>query len=1323
MDLFRKYSIRSLCNRLLILIWLGTLYPTISIAQPTDNLSFRTLNADNGLSQNSVYSMLQDRQGRMWFATMDGLNVYNGLSFRVFTKANSGLACNNVSCIHEDEQGTIWIGTDEGLFYYLPQTESINQLTATTPEGESIDRLIRKIDSDGKGGILISSEGEGLFRFDSQTNTLVEMFPDRIHDKCTLWTFLVDGNRLWMSLYLNNLCYSDDGKTLHGLTDNEGGSPFIGEMVNALLKMPNGSLLVGTSRGLFLFDTESGEVRSVLDDCLVHCLYMRDNKELWVGCEDGIYVRAIKDNSWRHLTSSPTTMHFSLTDNSIYSIYEDRDGGMWVGSYFGGVNYLPNQAAEFEKYYPHGGLSHFGRRVREFCAGLDGTLWVGTEDRGLFCLNPSTGHIDAFSDPRLANNIHGLCRDGDELWVGTFAGGLARVNLRTRSLVRVYNTADKDCGMFSDYVFSICRTHSGDIYAGTIAGPMRYDRENDRFVRINQVNEFVYHILEDSEGTVWMATLNGVYSYNLAMDKWQRYVHQHDNDSSLPCKRIISIMEDGQRRLWFLTQGYGFCLFDRTTKTFTTYQLTDVIPTNTAYKMLEGNDGHFWISTNNGLVCFSPDEGFKKVYTIDDGLISNQFNYQSGYRSPEGKLYFGCVNGFVAFDPSTFRRDYRPSPLLLTDFILNGMRAGIGADSTLTESVNTLDEVELSANENSFEVTASVLSYQSPLMNRVEYRLEGLEEIWHEAEGNSKIHYSNLPPGKYVLHVKGTNSAGVECSQERTLDIRIHPPFYLSVWAYIFYFIAFVSIAAFILRYYFRRTSGRHRMALETLEQQKDQEAYDSKMQFFTHVAHEIRTPLTLIKSPLEHLLTRSDFEPKVREELELMETNTNRLVTLINQLLDFRRTESGGYRLNFVNRSVDELVRTILVGFEPIVKERELNFNIHRLEPTKALVDPEILTKIMTNLFSNAVKYASTHVEVEMSCMENEIRLTVENDGPVVPLSMREQIFKPFERYRNGETEHVSGTGIGLSLSRMLAELHGGTLQMDDDRGCNRFWLSIPLRMQETGEEVSSEADLEEVEEDTAETSDHRHTILFVDDNENLRQYIKNYLSGTYKVYVAENGRKALEVLGKKNVNLIVSDVMMPEMDGLALCDAVKSNIEYSHIPVVLLTAKTTLQSKVEGMKSGADAYLEKPFSNELFQTCIANLLKNREKLYESYAHSPFIMTRSLPMTTADSDFVKKLHELVEEHMSDSEFGQEQMAQQIGMSRASLYRKIKGLLDLTPNDFLKVERLKRAAQLLRESGHSINEICYMVGFATPSYFSKCFQKQFGVLPKEFQKH
>lgn len=1314
-------------------------------AQPAEeHYYFKNLSIGDGLSQNTVNAILQDSKGFMWFGTKDGLNRYDGLSFRKFKHASGNprsIGNNFITALYEDAGDHIWVGTDAGVYVYSPAEESFERFLCESDCQTTITRAISMITGDAEGRVWIAVESQGMFCYDIRKKQLRNFALKEVPSNIRCLAFDNSGT-LWIGFYGDGLYYSkDELKTLHPFVSSvDDAEVFAGDIVTHIVPGAYNCLYIGSAKtGLTEVNLTSGKVRRLLaTDEKGEPVFCRDlisysGNEWWIATESGVYIYNLRTGGCTHLHSSPYDP-YSLSDNAIYSLYKDREDGMWIGSYFGGVDYYPPQYTYFEKYYPKGGPNSLhGKRVREFCRDNAGRLWIGTEDGGLNRFDPRTKEFRFFAPSAAFTNIHGLCMDGDNLWVGTFSKGLHIVNTRTGTVVKSYMEGHSPHSLNDNNIFAICKTSAGDIYLGTLFGLLRYNRATDGFDRIEKLKGcFVYDIKEDSYGNLWLATYaNGAYCYDVNTRQWKNYVSRPGDESSLPYDKVLSIFEDSRRQIWLTTQGGGFCLFRPQTETFIRYGSKDGLPNDVVYQIVEDGDGFLWLTTNSGLVRFDPRTKGIKVYTTADGLPGDQFNYRSGFKDETGTIYLGGIDGFVAFNPKTFSENRQVPAVAITDFLLFSKEVPVGAPgSPLKKSITFSDKIVLGAGQNAFSFRMAALSYRAPHASRLMYKLEGFDADWLAVGESPLATYSNLKSGDYVFKVKAANGEGAEDSEEVALAVTILPPFYLSAWAYCLYVLFFIGCLVYAVFCFKRQTARRHRRQMEKFEQEKEREVYHAKIDFFTNVAHEIRTPLTLIKGPLENIILKKEVDAETKEDLHIMKQNTERLLSLTNQLLDFRKTEARGFRLNFAGCNITELLKETYLRFTSLAKQKGLEFTLQLPdEDLTGDVNQEALTKIISNLLNNGVKYAATYLHVSLAVEGNggDTRFCIRtvNDGTVIPDVLKEKIFQPFVRL-DKEDKVTTGTGIGLALSRSLAELHRGSLVMEKGEETNVFRLTLPVS-QDTTITLSSEQPLREAggvaepKAALAEVKNHKPALLIVEDNVDMLAFVeRQFKAGGYTVLTATNGAEALAVLDEHYVNLVVSDVVMPQMNGFELCKTIKSDLNYSHIPVILLTAKTNLQSKIEGLELGADAYIEKPFSVEYLLANAANLIANREKLRKTFAQSPFVGANTMALTKADEEFIKRLHEIVRGNISNPDFSMEDMADALNMSRSNFYRKIKGVLDLSPNEYLRLERLKRAAQLLKEGESRVNEICYTVGFNSPSYFSKCFQKQFGVLPKDF---
>lgn len=1329
---------------ILLLCLIGSLHCDLHAAE--EHYYFKNLNIQDGLSQNTVTTILQDRKGFMWFGTKDGLNRYDGLSFRKFKHNDfnkQSIGNNFVTALYEDKDGNIWVGTDVGLYIYYSEKDAFEHFAIQTSSKVKIDRAISMISGDPKGRVWIAVETQGLFCYDldscSLQNFPLSNFP---HTSTNIRRFVFDNSgTLWIGFYGDGLFYSKDNlKTLLPYITQANQHAYVNDVVSDLVLGAYNCLYIGSAKGgLKELNLTSGQMRSILSEDEngepIYCrdLMMVSDNELWMGTESGIYIYNFRTNKYTHLRSSSHDL-YSLSDNAVYALCKDKEGGVWIGSYFGGINYYPRPYTYFEKYYPIDNEEGMhGRRVREFCMDSNGILWIGTEDGGLNRFDPRTKEFHFFAPSSGFTNIHGLCMVGDKLWVGTFSKGLHIVDIHTGKVLKTYMKNNASGSLIDNSVFVIRRTAAGEIYLGTMFGLLHYNPHTDDFDQIAELNGcFVYDIKEDSYGNLWLATYaNGAFCYDINRRKWKNYLHDEQNEHSLPYNKVSSVFEDSHRQIWLTTQGGGFCRFNRENECFVSYDSRKGLPNDVVYQMVEDEDGLIWLTTNAGLVCFDPGIETMKVFTTANGLLCDQFNYRSSFKDESGTIYFGSIEGFVSFNPTTFAENKFLPPVVITNFSLFGKEVLAGElDSPLTKSIIFADKVVLKHNQNSFSFKIAALSYQAPRMNKIMYQLEGFDKEWLPVGESPVATYANLAYGDYVFRVKASNSDGLWNEEEVAMEVHILPPFYFTIWAYCMYALLVIGCSIYTILYFKRRSNRKHHRQMEKFEQKKEREVYNAKIDFFTNVAHEIRTPLTLIKGPLENIILKKQVDTETREDLNIMKQNTERLLSLTNQLLDFRKTERQGFRLNFAECNITEVLRETYLRFTSLAKQKGLDFKLQLPEKDlSAHVNKEAFTKIISNLLNNAVKYSESYVYISLEVdVENEcniFKVRTVNDGTIIPDVMKEKIFQPFVRFNEeGEGEVATGTGIGLALSRSLAELHQGTLQMDKGEQTNSFCLTLPmvqgsaitLAPEVTFVEAGKAFDLQVV----SDNKDGKATVLVVEDNPDMLAFIARQLSEYYVVLVAGNGEEALKALDNNYVNLVVSDVMMPVMDGFELCKTIKSKLDYSHIPVILLTAKTNVQSKIEGLELGADAYIEKPFSVEYLHACISNLIANIEKLRQAFAKSPFVAVNTIALTKADEEFIKHLNEVILANLHNPEFTMDDMTDALNMSRSNFYRKIKGVLDLSPNEYLRLERLKQAAQLLKEGDNRVNEICYRVGFNSPSYFSKCFLKQFGVLPKDF---
>jgi signal transduction histidine kinase/ligand-binding sensor domain-containing protein/DNA-binding response OmpR family regulator len=1294
---------------------------------------FRRYQVEQGLSNNTVYACLQDSKGFMWFGTVDGLNRFDGYSFKTFhydDRDPYSLGGNAVRCLYEDVDGNLWAGTGKGLYRYDALLERFY------PFHTCLGGDVLSINSDTDGNLWYVCT-QNLYRV-SHRDGSVTCF-EQIRATSIAVT---SAGELWVADATNALrkyipaTNSFETYTLGafaGRTERD-------IMIEKITPLNDHEFMVGSAnQGLLMFNARTGQTTS-LQSLLGKVVFVRDilrvsEREYWVATESGIYIYDHALQKVTHLQKEYNDP-YSLSDNAVYSLFKDRENGIWAGTFFGGVSYVPATSTRFRKYYTRPGANSIqGDAIRELCPDEQGHLWIGTEDAGLNMLDTATGQFTHYapvagdSTGIRYHNIHGLALEGNRLWIGTFKHGLDVLDLTTHKVVKRYFHAPTPGRANNDFIYSMLRTRNGTMYAGTGSGlyalqpPYQGDFAPTPWFPYATL---ISNLYEDPRGTVWVSTFHrGVTGYGPKPGD-VRVIRHTSAASSLPSSHINCVFEDSRGRFWIATDA-GLAQYDLAKdQVVALYNHRGGMPGDMVFRVLEDNNGRVWASTSKGLACIDPVTGKVQVFTQADGLLSNQFNHNSAYRDGHGTLYFGSVRGLISFRPDDFVQNTYMPPVYITGIQVNNAELPIWkARSPLKKSITYTDVIELNHTQSTFSVDFSALSYTAPQMTRYAYKMEGLDKEWVHLTNNRKVYFTDLSPGEYTFRVRTlTDGIPPDNAAGTALHIVIRPPVWASQSAYSVYVLLGASALVFLIIRYQKRTEEKNKARLDFFQNEKEKELYNAKIEFFTNIAHEIKTPLTLISLPLEKILQQPGLDHETKANLKIMEKNTNRLINLSNQLFDFRKTEGNVFSLSFVKTDICGLLSELLQQFRPAAEERKMMIdarlpNIH----FQAYVDPEALKKILSNLFSNAIKYGREKIGVSIlpfSSYDEHFTIQVTNDGALIPESQKEKIFEPFFRLPGTQAE---GTGIGLALAQSLTRLHKGTLEVTLEGGTNAFLLRLPIRQEkefqlfdESFEEVSGTAALEKP---TAEKSG-LSTIMLVEDNQEIRDFLVKELSPEYNIATAGNGVEALAKLNDTTVQLIISDVMMPVMDGFELCRQVKSSLDHCHIPIILLTAKNTLQSKIEGLEMGADAYIEKPFSQQHLNAQIVSLLKNRDHVKSYFSASPLVNIKTVAYSRADENFLLRVTDIITRNMGEAEVNVEVIAAEVNMSRQTLYRKVRGLTNLTPHELIMVTKLKKAAELLVTGDYKIYEVAEKVGYSVAANFSRDFTKQFGISPSEY---
>ena len=1320
---------------LFILFLLSGLF-AIPINANYPNYYFSKINSENGLSQNTVKTVFQDSWGFVWFGSRNRLNRFDGKSIKVFdcTDPKTKRSNNNVSTLFEDTEKKLWVGTDKGIFLFNPIDESFNFFALKTRNGIQINDWVSDIKSDSENNIWIVIPNQGLFQYRASDKKLYHFgigknkLPDQGNPECMC---IARNGKLWVGT--NGAGVYEYNKTSNSFTQylgNTNGNTLVGKNIYTMCDYGD-EIVVGIHEGkLMKLDKRKNSLTDV-NAPEVHYKIIRDviclnDKQLWVGTQSGLYIIDELKQSVVHIHEELANPH-SLSDNVIEKIYQDKEGGIWIGTYFGGVNYLPNQGMNFDKYIPtleKGTIS--SKRVSELKEDASGNIWVGTEDAGLNILNPKTKKIIQLGrevgHPVFNNKILSIFLKDNNAWVGFFKNGLDILHLPGFTSTH-YSGAD--LGLNEASIDAICEDRLGRMWIGNGWGVFMSESKNMKFKEIHDFGySYIYDLMEDSEGNIWAATMgNGVFKHNPIAHTTIHYLNNIEDKTTLSSNSVSSITETTSGEIWFSTDRGGICRYNKNKNNFTSFSIESGLPDDVAYKILEDKNRNLWFGTNKGLVRFNPFTRNVRVFTQNDGLLGNQFNYKSALSTKSGKFYFGGFDGLIAFDPYQIKENAYVPPVYITKMTIFDKEPVIGGEkSPLIKSIIHSSKITLHYDQSNISFEFAALSFTAPYSNKYSYKMDNIDKEWNNTSNNHSVSYAKLPPGKYTFRVKGTNNDGLWNEEGTSIEIDILPPWWFSKSAYFFYILLILSLAYYTFKRLKLRHEKRNLVKQQLFETEKEKELYTAKLEFFTDIAHEIRTPLTLINGPLESLKEMQIEDVEIQKNLHIMEDNTKHLLSLINQLLDFRKIDSNRFLLAYTIIDINEFLQETKARFEVLAttKNKLISLTLpHKI--VHAPVDKEGLIKIINNLLVNAIKYSDEIIKIDLSIDNKYFIIQISNDGSLIPQEESEKIFDPF--YQLNKNRNVSSSsGIGLSLARSLTELHNGTLQLDKESDMNSFTLKLPLTLNKSVSVYDDSVNYIIDETDLVNEKNNLPVILIVEDNEEMLSFISDKLNTKFVVEKSLNGLEALKILEKKNIDIILSDVMMPEMDGYEFCKNVKSNIEYSHIPVVLLTAKNDMDSKILGLKVGADAYIEKPFSFNHLLTQLTTLLNNRMREREAFMQKPFLPIHQIGMCKADEEFMEKIIEIINENITDGNFNVEKLSGIAYMSRSSLHRKIKALSGLPPTDFIRLIRLKRAAELIQEGRYRIGEICYLVGINSSSYFIKLFQKQFGMTPKEFYK-
>jgi len=1316
------------------------------------NFTIEKLGMEQGLSNSYLVGITQDKQGYMWFATESGLNRFDGHSFRVYRKNGQkgrSINSNELNQVYADSSdNTIWIATQRtGLNAFNTKTEKFTYYTYDSSNPNSIvTNDVTNIAPATENKLWICTYHFGVDLMDKRTKTFRHFNQATVPGMVSnhVWCVADDQHgKLYIGHVFNGLSVLsiNDNKIRNFAPNSSDPNALPGEEVTAIHIDKRNNIWVGTNKGLALFDPISEKFTVIqnvpgnpntLSNNRIQCIKELGNDKLWIGTnQGGINILDLrqamflnpKNITFQHIEANDDMS--GLSNISVKCIFQDSFNNLWIGTLGGGINIISNRKPFFKtwKYSPYRGAKNSlsTKLTWGICTDSENRVWIGTD-----------GGLDVYDHGQKVNHF------------------------------------SKETGDLPDnFIMAALKDSEGNLWFGSSERyVIRYTPKNKRFTVINAIKTVasVRCFYEDREKRIWIGTNNGLFTYSLKTGEVRCLTSETSN---LPDNVILSVAEDDKGNFWIGTFGQGIAILNRDLKLIRNINLTSGFCSNAIYHLFRDSKNNMWVATREGLAVFKSNEDINyKVFSEKEGMADSytcalaegnpgelwastnsgishlnvqtgkfeNFNYLDGIpignfmpgavtTTSEGIICFASQNGVCYFNSKEMPASYKAPTAQITEFKYY--------DRHKTQPENAFNlpvsgKIVLKHFQNTFSLSFNVLDYGLNDETEYAYLLKGLEDNWYNLGNEKQVTFRNIPPGMYVFKLK-SRLRNQEWSNEITsLQITIKPPFWLTWWAKTLYFLLIVWLIQYIAKFYKRRLDLENDLYLEQKNHLQEQELNDERMSFYTNITHELRTPLTLIIGPLKDLETDKTLSSDHLKKISLISRSATRLLNLINQILEFRKTETQNRKLSVIKGNLAALIQEIGIKYEGLNQNPNVRFQLNIESNThKFFYDPEIITIILDNLISNALKYTKRG-EITLSLKtltENRTKFTemeVKDSGCGIPQDALNRIFDRY--YQVNNENQVAGSGIGLSLVKNLAELHLGSISVESTMG-----VGSTFRFRFRTENQYPDAQHMELQPKTTELEEINLTkglILIVEDNDEIREYIARSLSDSFNILEATNGKKGLDLALEHIPDIIVSDVMMPVMDGMEFCKIMKEDMRTSHIPLILLTAKDTLQDRMDGYSIGADSYITKPFSAGLLQTRVKNLLDTKQKLALMYSSSlsqkQAFMTESL--NKLDKEFMEKVNRIIMDNLDSEQINVAFIAEQLNMSHSTLYRKIKALTSLSANEIIRKLKLQKAEQLLLAGKYSVAEISYMVGFSTPTYFRQCFKEEYGQSPTEYLK-
>ncbi len=1325
-------------------------------------MNYRYLDTRNGLSSDMVNDICQDHEGFIWAATPNGLNIAMGNTFETYKTDHENYE--DVICLEIAKDGKLWLGTrDNGITILDRKTNQQVKINTRSEHYRIRNNKINDILCDSRGNLWIASS-VGLNRYDSKEDSMYTYGIDKDRFLNGSNNALLEDSKgtiliaSWGGVFAYN--YDDNSFKYVKTKQNR---PIIGAY--SLGEDSKGNLWIGTwGRGLYVLDyndkfiiqniTTKQLKNNLFDEDItfniIYDIFVDKQNRVWLGTDVGLGL--IEHANQSHIDIKWIPLKYGEEEyliKDITKVFVDAEESMWIGTVDFGMCVARPDGVPFKTYKIYKGKEKPSTNAFTSFWEVGDKLYAGVQSLGYGIYDIENQTFTSYEDlyarkESLPSSLHinavSKCEvDSNYLWMMTRYKGLLRHNLNTRessyptltgrTLGYEFFAKNEDFMALSDAWHSILLYEKNHQIKDI---DLSY-RKHTIIIKETPCTN-ISSLYFDSENTLWATSLQGGAMYSVK-DSSQGYhfeilnIEGADEFNKL---KIQTVFEDSKKNMWFGTIGRGLWLYSKLKKEVYNYHAEMSLANLTAFAIEEDDFGNIWASTNKGLICILANSGQTISYTIDDGIQGSTFIQNSCYKAKDGKIYFGGHHGFNVVDAPTIKYNTYIPPLAFTSLMVDNNRVYLDYSSG--------EELVIHHHQKSFSIEFAALSYRSSSNNNFLYKLEGFNDDWVYSENNIKrVIYGKLPPGKYVFKLKGSNGNGLWNNVPLTLNIVVKKSPYKTTLAYAIYAFLFLLIAYVIYHFWHKDQTLKLSIKEEKEVRVRSEELNQFKLRFFTNISHELLTPLSIISNASEKVNMDKVYNSDL---FYIIDRNTKRLLSLINQLLDFRKTETGVKKLKVCEANFEELAESLRENFLSLCEKKKITFSTSGEVSEKMWFDPDFLDKILHNILSNAFKFTPSNGTITFNYGiakqdgKNMLQLQVSDTGKGIKEDDIEKIFKRF--YRSDDKQKIAGTGIGLAFTRSLVDIHKGRIwaQNNEDKGAT-FYVEIPIDKDSfSNEELSENEEIEvasaEFFEDVAEATqtigvqqflskEHKIVVLVVEDNDDMRSIIKSYLENHFTVYEAENGIKALKLLELSDVDIIVSDVMMPEMDGITLCRKLKGDIKTSHMPIILMTAKNSPKDMIEGYEALADSYLSKPINMDMLNVRINNILRQRNSLKSSSSFDSNSIIEKSGIGNLDKEFLEKINHIIKENIGNNDFRVNQLFVLMGSSESVIFRKVKALTGKSPNQYIREVKLNIAAQMIRKGGKPV-EVCYLSGFTDPSYFSSCFKKQFGVSPSKYMK-